>query len=259
LELARLAGVSSRVEIVRKKSQRAIEKADIVTNSGHVRPIDAQMISWMKPTAVVPLMYEKWEFRDSDVDIAECRRRGIRLTGTNERHPAVDVFSYLGIMAIKLLHDAGVAVYRSRILLLCDNDFGPFIERGLRSLNAVVDHVAAPAEAPSEAVYDAVLVSRTPSAGPALSATDIATIARCWPGAVIAVFWGDVDRAALQAAGLCCWPTEAPHPGHMGILPSGVGPEPIVRLQSGSLKAAEALLRYSSSPDHRAHEFGQPF
>ena len=43
-------------------------EADVVTNSGHVRPIDAETVAWMKPTAVVPLMYEAWELA--------ARRRG---------------------------------------------------------------------------------------------------------------------------------------------------------------------------------------
>jgi hypothetical protein len=258
MELARLAGVAGRLEIITEKSQQAVSQADIVTNSGHVRPIDAEMISWMKPTAVIPLMYEAWELRDVDIDLARCRERGIRLTGTNECHSAVDVFSFLGIMGVKLLLDAGVAVYASRVLLVCDNPFGPFIERGLESNNASVERVLALADAREGGNYDAILVAMTPTARSALSETDIATIARCWAGAVVAVFWGDVDRLALAAAGLSFWPMEAPGPGHMGILPSDVGPEPVVRLQTGGLKAAEALLRHSSSPHHPSLAFGQP-
>ena len=48
-----------------------------------------------------PLMYEAWEFRAQDVHLEAWSCDGIRVAGTNERHPAVDVFSYLGIMANK--------------------------------------------------------------------------------------------------------------------------------------------------------------
>jgi len=258
-ELAALAGVTDRLEVVAEKSAAALMQADVVTNSGHVRPIDSHMIACMKPTAVIPLMYETWELREGDIDLVACRERGVRLTGTNERHPAVDVFSFLGTMAVKLLLDAGVAVYSSRILLLCDNPFGPFIERGLASAHATVERVVPPLVAAQGDTFDTVLVALTPTIHDSLSDDDLKVIASRWPGAVVAVFWGDVVRARLAAAGLSCWPTEAPGRGHMGILPSGVGPEPIVRLQSGSLKAAEALLRYPSNPKHLAHEFGQPF
>ena len=61
------------------------------------------------------------------------------------------------------------------------------------------------------------------------------------PGAVLVQYWGDVDRAALAAAGVRVWPAEAPGAGHMGVLPSAVGPEPIIRLQAGGLKVGQVL------------------
>lgn len=255
--IASAAQVPDVIEVIEATTPQVVAAADIVTNSGHVRPIDAGMVEMMKPGAVVPLMYEDWEFRGHDLDLAACRRRGIRVTGTNERHPDVDVFSFLGIMAVKLLLDSGVAVYRSRVGLLCGNPFEPFIVAGLRSAGATVEVAGSAAELLGEA-FDAVLVARTPGPGPSVPADELDTIARRWPGAVLAVYWGDVDRGAAARAGLRTWPAVAPAAGHMGILPSGVGPEPIVRLQSGSLKAAEALLRHADDPTHPDHAFGQP-
>ena len=242
-ELADLVSVRDRIEVITQKSQQVVSQADVVTNSGHVRPINASMIAWMKPTAVIPLMYEAWEFRADDVDLLSCHRKGIRVGGTNERHPAVDVFSFLGVMAIKLLVDAGIAVYASRILLLCDNSFGPFIERSLVSVGASVETFQDLAMAVPEKTYDAIVVAMQPQINPILSSPAAQMIAQHWPGAVVAQFWGDLDRSALSASGVPFWPLAGPLPGHMGILPSGVGPEPIVRLQSGGLKVAEVLSR----------------
>jgi hypothetical protein len=56
-------------------------------------------------------------------------------------------------------------------------------------------------------------------------------------------YWGDADREALAAAGVPVWPPRPPRAGNMGVLPSAVGPEPIVRLQSGGLKVGEVLAR----------------
>lgn len=242
--LAELAGVRGRVSVVTEKTRELVARADIVTNSGHVRPIDSTTAGWMRSTAVIPLMYEAWELRPADIDLDACHRHGIRLAGTNERHPAVDVFSYLGVMAVKLLLDAGVAVYGSRILVLCDNPFGAYIERGLAGAGAdahlykrLSDALAATSS------FDAVLVALQPGVDPVIDAGGAALLTERWPGAVIAQYWGDVDRAALADAGAPVWPEQAPSLGHMGILPSGVGPEPIVRLQAGGLKVGEVLLR----------------
>jgi hypothetical protein len=254
LALGELAGVADRLAIFTERNEDLFCQADIVTNSGHVRPLDAATIGWMRPTAVIPLMYEAWELRPGEVDLDVCRRRGIRVGGTNERHPAVDVFGFLGLMAVKLLTDAGVSAYRGRVLLLCDNPFRPFIERGLRNAGAAVRVVERLSDAPGDETYDGVVVACQPRQESVLSAADAALLAASWPGAVVAQFWGNLDRSALADAGVPIWPLDPPVPWHMGILPSAVGPEAIIRLQSGGLKAAEILRRFDDNlaPDERA-------
>lgn len=256
-QLAEMAGVSHRIVFIEEKSLEIVAQADIVTNSGHVRPINAEMIGWMKPTAVIGLMYEAWEFRPEDLDLAACQQHGIPIVGVNERHPAVDVFSFLGIMAVKLLLDAGVAVYTSRILLLCDNPFSSFIQQGLINSGANVDLVTSLSEAPLDKAFDAILVALQPQTKPVLSGNDATLVAKYWPGAVVAQYWGDIDRAALTDCNVPVWPEVQPKVGHMAILPSGVGPEPIVRLQTGGLKAAEVAWRSSSQSDAEAMKFVQ--
>jgi hypothetical protein len=245
--LARAAGVHERIRIVTEKSAPEVGQADVVTNSGHVRPIDAAMVSWMKPSAVIPLMYEAWEFRAEDVDLEACRRRGIRVAGTNERHPAVGVFPYLGIMATKLLLDAGIAVYKCKVLLCCDNPFEPYIRQGLLQAGAAVESTPELAKAASAADCDVVLVALLPQAHAVIGPTAAALIGERWPGAVVAQYWGDIDRAALSKAGVPYWPRSTPAPGHMAILPAAVGPEATVRLQAGGLKVGEVLWREQDS------------
>ncbi|MFN6572164.1 hypothetical protein [Dendronalium sp. ChiSLP03b] len=257
LELAELAGVSDRLEFITDKTQDIVAQADIITNSGHVRPINAQMIAWMKPTAVIGLMYEAWEFRPEDVDLLACRQKGIKVAGVNERHPGVDVFSFLGIMATKLLLDAGVSVYTSNILLLCDNPFSSFIERGLVNAGANVDTVDTISVAPTDKTYDAILVALQPRPEPVLTATDAVLIAKYWPGTLVAQYWGDIERSAFVSHHIPVCPEIEPKPGHMGILPSAVGPEPIIRLQTGGLKAAEVIWRESLQFSKSAMEFVQ--
>jgi hypothetical protein len=248
LMLAKRVGVDSRIEVITHKSYEHVSQADIITNSGHVRPLDNEMIGWMKPTAVIPLMYETWELRPSDVDIEACRHRGLAVAGTNERHPSIDVFSFLGPMAIKQLLDAGVAVYAGRILLLCDNLFSPFIERGLVGCGAYVDVHRQLADVPRSNTYDAILVALQPGSKPVLTAAEAHTIAVSMPGAIVVQFWGDIEREAFYAADITVWPPTAPPQGHMGILPSAIGPDPVVRLQCGGLKVAEVLISRLADP-----------
>jgi hypothetical protein len=243
-DLAQRAGVADRIVVTAQRREEDLARADIVTNSGNVRPIDAEMVSWMKPSAVVPLMFEAWEAQAGrfDLDLAALRARGIAVAGTNERHPAVDVFSYLGLMAVKLLLDAGLSAYRGRIAVLCDNDFADYLVRGLTGAGA--DVVCAPTVAGLRPAWvpDAVIVAMRPRGEAVLSPADVSALAERWPGTLVAQYWGDVDRPSLAAAGLPCWPAQPPAPGHMAVLPSAVGPECVVRLQAGGLKVGQVLL-----------------
>jgi hypothetical protein len=241
--LAEAAGVANRVEIVTRKQPGIIVQADIITNSGHVRPIDSEMVTWMKPTAVVPLMFESWEFRPGDLDLAACAQHGIPVAGTNETNPAVEMFSFLAMMAVRLLLDAGVAVWGSRILVLSDNPFRPFLERGLAQSGTMVEGSEMLESRPDLADLDVILVAMRPQDQPVIGRCEAELIAQSYPGAIVAQFWGDLDRSALACCNVPFWPLEAPLPGHQGILPSSIGPEAVIRLQTGGLKVGEVMAR----------------
>jgi hypothetical protein len=253
-DLAERAGVRDRLHFVPDQRSAPVGEADIVTNSGQVRPIDADLVDRMKGSAVVPLMYESWEYRPGDLDLSACRARNIPVAGTNERHPDIDVFSFLGSMAVKQLHDAGIAVYGSRIVVLCDNPFAPFIERGLGACGAEVVAVTELTEAAIARGCDAALVALQPREDFVFDAADAALLSRSAPGAVLVEYWGDTDRGALAAAEVPVWPPQPPPAGHMAVLPSAIGPEPVIRLQAGGLKVGEILARglEHASPDERA-------
>jgi hypothetical protein len=257
-ELAKLAGVAGQVELVGHKSKAVVGEADIVTNSGQIRPIDAQLVSGLKPSAVIPLMYESWECRGADVDLGACRSRGIAVAGTNETHPAVDVFSFLGPMAVKQLHDAGIAVYGSRIAVLCDNPFASYLTDYLGRSGAEAIAMATLAPMPLAGRWDAILLALTPGPGPVLTVADARLLAGQAPGAAVIQYWGDADRDALASAGVPVWPPDPPGRGHMGVLPSAVGPEPVVRLQAGGLKVGEVLARGLDNATPAELAFVQP-
>jgi hypothetical protein len=244
-QLAERAGVADRVTVLAEPPAGRLD-CHLVTNSGHLRPIDRALIERLPRHAVIALMYEAWECRAGDIDLAAARARGIPVAGVNEHHPAVDVFSFLGPLAVKLLHDAGVPVYRSRIAVFCDNAFGPPIETVLRALGAEVVEVVTLADSAAlpDGPWDALLWAMQPGRGDDPDAQAVAGLAERAPGAIVAQMWGDLDRALLSSAGLTVWPPVAPAPGHMAVMLSDIGPEPIVRLQTGGLRAAECVLRH---------------
>jgi hypothetical protein len=243
MELAALLGVADRIEILDSIRPEMLHNVDIVTNSGHLRPLTTELIDQLRDDAVIALMFEAWEFRGEDLDIEACARRGIPVVGVNERHPAVDVFSFLGPLAVKQLHDCGLAVLGNKIGLLCDNDFLAPLHTGLTSLGAKVKTFSSVAAVHPDA-WDAFVVALQPATTPRVGQAEATHLAACArAGAVVVQFWGDIDRTALARNGFAVWPTSPVKQGHMGILLSDIGPEPIVRLQTGGLRAAEWVRR----------------
>ena len=251
-----------------------IAQADVITNSGHLRPLSADKLQHAKDSVVIPLMYEAWEWRDADMDINYIRERGFKIGATNERHPEVDVFNYLGDMAVKQIFDAGTCPYKNKFVLLCNNDFGPFmakvIARNCEGL-AVIDkdenkhrydldtidwlggfpNVSIPEKyVDAEAIiFTAYPFDQTWIGNGTPISVD--QIRQQFKDPLILRYAGDVDPEALKSKGVRYYP-EHVHSGHMGILPAAIGDDPTLRLQAGGLKVGEALIsgnhHYKNSP-----------
>ena len=243
LQLAQAGSVAERISFSRSVDPDVLADCDILTNSGHLRPISRDMIAQLPPTAVIGLMFEAWEFREADLDLAACRTHGIRVAAVNERHPAVGVFPFLGPLCVRLLEGAGVPFAGGRVALLCDNAFAPFILQGLTFTDCRADRFDCVAAVPPD-TWDVVIVALDPGRNAPLGEADFARLACVAGGARLAQFWGDVDRTAASRHGFAeVVPAVEPEMGHMGILLGAVGPEPIIRLQAGGLEGCRTRAK----------------
>ena len=110
-------------------SKKMLAEVDVVLNCGHVRPINRTLISGLKKDSSIGLMYESWELRDSDIDVQACEEHGVTLIGVDESSPELEIFQGVGYLGLKMLFDAGVEVFKSKIVLWSDDKFGEEIEK----------------------------------------------------------------------------------------------------------------------------------
>jgi hypothetical protein len=242
-----------------------IAQADIITNSGHLRPLTKEKLQYAKDNVVIPLMYEAWEWRESDMDINYIRQRCFKVGATNERHPEVDVFNYLGDMAVKQILDAGLCLYNNKFILITNNDFGPYIAKVISKMCdklGVIDKQENQHKYSFENIEwidhfpginipqhfkdaEAIIFTAYPFdniwIGNDHDAINVQSIKEKLSYPFILRYAGDVDTNALKAAGIRYFPEQV-QSGHMGILPSAIGYDPIIRLQAGGLKVGEALI-----------------
>lgn len=256
-QLAESYGVSDVIECVDRRSYAHLASADIVTNSGHVRPIDRDLIDVLKPTAVIPLMWETWEFRESDFDLFRCRERGILVLGTNERVDPCDMRKFIGLSGFKLLLELG---YDGGAVLVLGNSpipgatlVGAFRRLGL-NVTWVSDDPASDMPYCDLATHFATqgdkythLISaehHNPTlllgAGGLLDFTHITTINKSLK---IGVMCGNVDVTGLRASGLRFLPELIAPFGFISYQPAALGPRPVLTLYGAGLKVGEQMAR----------------
>lgn len=259
LEAANRYDVAERVEVVFSKTRERVETCDIITNAGFVRPIDKEMISWMKPTAVIPLMWETWEFRETDLDFNACRERGILVLGTDESQPPLSMYSCGFYLAMKLIFELGLEGYKTKTLLLGGgNGLGKSInsrfkqlgmeatwfadgESGALPYKEVTSHFAAHGND-----YDILILAE--HGNPILLLGEGALLSyeqirRTNPSIRIGVISGNLDAEGLKRSGLRFAPREIQPFGWMSYQPYELGPVPVLELYASGLKVGEAMAR----------------
>ena len=260
--LAELCGVSDRIHFHTEKNEMPWERATVITNSGALRPLDSAVLERVSASCRIPLMFEAWEFRAQDLDLDFCKLKGIRVAGTNERHPQTDVFGYLGDLVVRLIQDAKQTPYRNKFIVVSNNDFTPYLCKPLVSMSAAVG-VYCPLEYKSEienlgATYlgdwnsteipndwkstSAVIYTGSPFSENLWGNFPLLNF-HVWKSLnspLLLRFAGDVSEADFVQHEINFHPEQVPA-GHMGILPSAIGWDPIIRLQAGSLKVAQLM------------------
>jgi hypothetical protein len=235
---------SDRVTIVTDKAELALDRTDLITNSGLLRPIDAPLIDRLPPDAIVALMYETWEARHGDIDYAAAAARGIRIIGVDEHHPVCGAFEFVGDLVIAAVLRRRWPIRGVRFCVLSDNPFGEPVLSALKAQGAevlLVDPAAAGMGLDSTA--DLVVVATTPATSARnrrimQTPSEVADFVIDSGAFACVQLWGDVDTDRLRAAGVMIEPEVTPEEGHQGIAMSEAGFEAVVRLQVAGMAAA---------------------
>lgn len=250
-EFADKLGVLDRIEFSGKPASHFASAADIVTNLGFVRRIDSDIVVRLPRTAVVCLMWEPWEFRESDIDLAACKAAGIPVIGTCETDRRLRTFEYVGVLALKLMLESGIECLGSRILVIGSDPFGSAVLETMRSVGAVPELLRLPSHS---CCLDDIYGSRVGDAdcmvlvehrdhreliGDAGICADRFRLSGCQ---VIHIA-GALDVAALDRNGVSKYPPKRVEPGYMTLTTDYVGPKSVIDLHVGGLKVGEVAVR----------------
>jgi hypothetical protein len=185
----------------------------------------------------------------------------VPVLGTNEHHPELGTFRYIGMVALKLLFELELEVVGSRVVVLGSGEFAGVVASALVSAGAVVQVVAPSELATGDAAAllanaDGLVVVEHHDRrallgrGGLLPVSELTTAA---PALCVAHICGAVERDALVEAGLRCVPARFAPAGHMSVATDYLGPRPLIDLHAAGLVVgadlARAMLRGLSAYD----------
>lgn len=261
--LAGYFGVKDKIEILTSLEKKIVKKIDIITNLGFVRPITKQFIDNLKPTAVIPLMWEPWEYRETDLDLKACFKRDILVLGTNEHNAQLQIFGYLGLVTIKLLFEMGIEVFKSNLLVVGTGDFGSIITKCLKKNGANAYWVTAhKSNYPALANLIVGTSLKDRKVKKILKNTDAIVFAehnskelllgkngqisgsilfKLNPSICIVHIAGNIQQSDLVKNCIQFIPSTIAEAGKMSVTTDYVGPKPLIDLHTAGLKIGEEM------------------
>ena len=245
--LAQRLGVLSKITFKTGAASDFAGGCDLVTNLGFVRPLDRALLQALSPYATVCLMWEPWEFRTGDIDMLATADMGVPVIATNEGHPEVRTFDYLGPTVGRLLLDAGIEISHSHIVVTGSDPFGDAVAGWLTRAGAVVDRRGSKdwqLAVQGESIPDALVIVEHRHHLPIVTSGDAVVLDRlARAGSPIVRLCGAVDTAAVRAHGVALLPNIEVAPGVMTVTTAYAGCRPVIDLHAAGLKAGSLVVK----------------
>jgi hypothetical protein len=116
-----------------------IFKADIITNTGRIRPIDAKfLLDHKKENTIVLNLFDVSEMRKEDVDEEFCQKYNIPIIGVSESNFCSDVIKYCGVLCQQMIVHKCLNSFRRKYVVVGNDLFCHHIARYLA--NVYGDH-----------------------------------------------------------------------------------------------------------------------
>lgn len=236
-KMAELSIDDNKVFILHEKEPPAINRSDIITNLGFVRPINKGFIDCMKKRSVISLMCEAWEYRKEDVDIDYANDKGIPVVAVNEEDDRIRIMDYVGLLAEK---KAGEIAPGARVALFGSDKFTKKIEErtgwdvfGVDMFDRLISEIER---------YDVIVLSHHSVDNSPFF--DTHNLEKVKDKTFIQIAGGLIDFQHAIKEGISVFPERDVKPGYMGWTLAELGPKPVIHLHTAGLKVGERFKEF---------------
>jgi len=233
----------SKVLVTSDRGDPRLAGVDVVLNLGNLRPIDLALLDRVGKDAVVSYMCEAWEERPGDVDFGACETSGIPVYFTDENGWGLGLFNQCGLLALKLILEAGADVTSMNVAIVSSDAYGDVAKKAIEAHSGRTCLVNPSAyDGLLEHTWDVLLVADYASTqtllGGAIPMDALREILK--PGALIAQLCGQNDTDTLRREGYEVFPEWALPPKRMSFTLASLGDRPVARLHAAGLKVGWA-------------------
>jgi hypothetical protein len=239
-DIAKIFNVENMITIVTDKNEIDFKDIDVVTNTGFVRPIDTNMIDQLSSNCVIPLMWEPWEYRKSDLDLDYCNKKGIKVYGTNESDKRLQTMKYIGFTVLSFLLDKRMTSFSTKVLILSDSHFSKSIIEVLKLNNYEYDYCNNYEEEVNLSEYRAIVVAENEDNRLLIGEDGFINKNDLVKDHYIIHISGNVDFDNIE----CEVNIETPAKfGYMSFTTDYIDNQAVIDLHTAGLKVAEGMLK----------------
>jgi len=219
----------------------------------------------MKDTAVISLMWEPWEYRESDLDLSYCWKKGIAILGVNEDNEILNIMKYVENLIEKIIIINNLKLKNKKIILIAENKSAHYMIKPLQlfsnsvffvsqsmasqlknwGANVVGSTLSDPSVEDFLKDSDLIIINSHPMKSMILGGNgyDIKKLKKISPNVEILVFFGNVDFDEIKKQEIKCYPDSSPFSEHMEWNLDILDFKPTVELCVLGLKAVESLSK----------------
>ncbi len=244
--IAKLLNVDENITIISSFDDINLNKIDIVTNTGFVRPIDKLLIDKLSSNCVISLMWEPWEYRPSELDLDRAISRGLKVYGTNEADPRLQTMQYIGMTVLYFLLKEKRSCYSSKVLVIGCEKFIEAIAFVLNRINySVVSYLTNEIKGVDIKDFDTIVVAEltNPKLIIGNSPESLINNSSLTEDQLIIHISGNIDFDTLNCKH---YPEKPASFGYMSYTTDFIDPSAVIDLHSAGLKVAEGMIQANS-------------
>ena len=245
--------IKSNISFITEETPQLLSSLDVVIKGGNISDIDFAFVSDLKENSVISILPDKLDFYNIDgIDLEACANKKIPVVAVNPNDPNLMLNRYFTHIILKRCYDAGIELFRSRILLIGN---GELLENTLKilKLNGATVYAAYTNKPQIEnyiskylSSVDAVVAVDYPQSGELIIGANgiikIADLVELNPDVEFIHFSGNVEGNTIKFAGISTTPEEIVK-DKINVNPEEFSLRLIIDTTAASMKIAESLIK----------------